>query len=125
VQKRRRQVPASECHTDFDLISLLLPPNPQSSFNNEDDSDTEENVREATLLLLRLTFAQTHSRLENVNQELELLRVAPTPPPQRPIDDGRGKGKESEDMWRLDPPVYGSSDGKELLLDENGKVSPA
>ncbi|KAJ3825326.1 TAP42-like protein [Lentinula raphanica] len=127
IRKRRDQRPPSTQTTgptnDFDLIASLLPTNPEEE--EEDDSSTDDIVRETTLLLIRVFFAQAQNQLQNIEQELELLRNAPSSPPttiaQQEMEDKRGKRKESEDnMWKLDAPapkvgVNGP------LLDEAGK----
>ncbi|GLB34717.1 putative serine threonine protein phosphatase PP2A-associated protein [Lyophyllum shimeji] len=125
VRKRRGQVLLSDATpTDLDLIASLLP----SATNDEDelDSDMDEILREATLLLLRLSYAQSHAQLESTEQELELLSKAPpTPPPRTPpeAEDRRRNARErDDDMWRLDaPPPSLGPDGKGPLLDPSGK----
>jgi immunoglobulin-binding protein 1 len=122
VRKRRRQVPTNDSPNDLDLILFLLPSPAQSaSDDEEDDADADELVREATLLLLRLTHAQAHAQLESLNQEMQLLRTMPSPPSQPPADDGRGPRKESEDVWKLDAMARGPSD-KQPLMDASGKA---
>jgi hypothetical protein len=126
IRKRRGQRPVSDAEaTDFDLISSLLPSSSSSSAGDEEDeedSETDDILRETTLLLLRLTYAQAHTQLENMDQELELLRSAPPPPPswEPPVDDQRGKNREVDDVWKLDAPARPS--GSRELLDPNGKV---
>ncbi|KAF8077713.1 serine/threonine protein phosphatase PP2A-associated protein [Lyophyllum atratum] len=131
VRKRRGQVPLSDSTpTDFALIASLLPSTtPSKSASNDDDepdSDTDDILREATLLLLRLSYAQSHSQLESMDQELELLLTAPPSPPRDAREetaDRRGKGRESDsDMWKLDAPRQNlGPDGKGPLLDPSGK----
>ena len=109
------------------MISSLLPSSSSSSAGDdedEDDSETDDILRETTLLLLRLTYAQAHAHLESMDQELELLRSVPPPPPswEPPFDDQRGKKREVDDVWKLDAPTRPSGSGE--LLDPNGKVSP-
>ncbi|KAF9469306.1 TAP42-like protein [Collybia nuda] len=133
VRKRRGQLPlnSADSPSDFDLISSLLPsPSPKRTPNDDDDeeldSETEDILREATLLLLRLLYAHAHSQLESTVQELELLRNAPPPAVRMsaPEDDRRGKNRKAEsDMWKLDVPSRSNSgpDGKGPLLDSAGK----
>ncbi|KAF5380918.1 hypothetical protein D9615_004167 [Tricholomella constricta] len=130
IRKRRRQVPLSDdAPTDFDLIASLLPSKLSSKSTDDDDepdSDTDNILREATLLLLRLFHAQSHSTLESMDQELELLLNAPPSPPRNSYpgtDDRRGKGRETDsDMWKLDAPRSSlGPDGKGPLLDPSGK----
>lgn len=129
MRKRRRQQPISDSGTnDFDLISSLLPLPSLSTRADEDeeeDLETDDILREATLLLLRLTYAQAHGQLESMDQELELLYSAPLPPQgQAPSEeDGTKKRKEGDDMWKLDAPQRTS--GGEALLDPSGKVGGA
>ncbi|KAJ6618806.1 TAP42-like protein [Mycena sp. CBHHK59/15] len=126
VRKRRGQLPAEGAmESDFDLISSLLPQGPENKEEEEDeeDSESEDILRETILLLLRLFYAQAHSQLLSLSQELDLLRNAPPMPPQppQPHDDRRGKDRATErDMWKLDSPG-GGADGKGPLLDPDGK----
>lgn len=90
--------------------------------DEEDDEQIDDILREATLLLLRLTCAQAYGLLEGLDQELELLRLAPPPPPsvQHPVQGRMEKEKEENDMWKLDAPK--GPDGSGPLLDSSGKV---
>ncbi|PPQ77521.1 hypothetical protein CVT25_011318 [Psilocybe cyanescens] len=126
IRKRRRQISSSEdAPTDFDLIASLLPAdsNKPSEVNEEADSETEEILRETTLLLLRLLYAHASSQLESIEQELDLLRNAPPSPIMGPDDDDKRlqKRKEEENEWKLDIPTPGGPDGKGPLLDPSGK----
>ena len=98
------------------MASLLLP-----SEDDAEDLETENILREATLLLLRLFYAQACAQLESVDQEIQLLRNAPTPPPlpKPPADDPRNKTKDQEDMWRIDA---APEPNRGPLLDPHGKV---
>ncbi|KAJ4481141.1 TAP42-like protein [Lentinula aciculospora] len=126
IRKRRNQRPAtnpSDSPTDFDLLSFLLPTN--SNDEEEDSLSTDDILRETTLLLIRLCFAQAHTQLQNIDQESELLRNAPPPAPplmsRQEEDDRRGKRKESEEnMWKLDAPTS-KTGASGPLLDEAGK----
>ncbi|KAG2116401.1 TAP42-like protein [Suillus clintonianus] len=123
VRKRRKQTPIGDLsQTDFDLIRSLLPSTvaPKVSDEDEDDLETDEILREAVLLLLRLNYAQAYSQLESMNQEFELLRSAPPPPrPGPPSDDRKNKMKEQDDMWKLDTKSRIGESGP--LLDSSGK----
>ncbi|KAF8236299.1 serine/threonine protein phosphatase PP2A-associated protein [Tricholoma matsutake] len=132
VRKRRGQFPfrSDSASSDFDLISSLLP-SPSRSYSStapdddeEPDSETDDILREATILLLRLCYAQAHCQLESMERELELLRTAP-PSPSRSsrTDDRRGKARESEnDMWKLDASQSNMGlGGTGPLLDSSGK----
>jgi immunoglobulin-binding protein 1 len=118
VRKRRGQVPVNDgSPTNFDLILHLLPSS--SGNDSEDEDDADEILRETTLLLLRLFYAQAHSQLESMHQEREILRTAP--PPSQPPDDARQqKEKASDSMWRLDT---STNTGESPLLDDSGRVS--
>jgi len=126
VRKRRGQQPVSDAGiTDFDLISSLLPSKSSSSAaddEDEDDPETDGVLRETTLLLLRLTYAQAHGQLESMDQELELLRSVPPLPSsaQPPTEDRKGKSRQEDDIWKLDVPTRPQGSGS--LLDPSGKV---
>lgn len=130
IRKRRRQLPVDAGElTDFDLIASLLPnpslnsqQSPTDDDADEEDSETDDILRETTLLLLRLTYAQAHSHLESMDQELQLLHSMPPPPSSRnapPADHKRGKSRETDDMWKLDAPTTKKGGP---LLDSDGKV---
>ena len=97
-------------------------PCPQQTLD-DDGSDIEDLLREATLVLFRLTYTQSQTSLESLEQEVELLRSMPPPPP---LEDPRHKSDkkiEQDDMWKLDAPLpSGGPDGKGPLLDPSGKV---
>ncbi|KAJ3879286.1 serine/threonine protein phosphatase PP2A-associated protein [Lentinula edodes] len=127
IRKRRNQRPitnSSDSATDFDLLSSLLPS--AMDEEEEDSSSTDDVLRETTLLLIRLFFSQAQTQLQNMSQELELLRTAP-PSASTAMsrleddDDRRGKHKESEEnMWKIDAPTPKVGAGGPLL-DEAGK----
>ena len=103
---------------------MLLPSGAglRPSEDEEDlDSEIEDALREAILVLLRLLYTQAHSRMDNMEQELDLLRNAPTPD-RRPEEDVRREQRRTadEDMWRVD--AQRGFDGKGSLLDSSGKV---
>lgn len=110
------------------MIISLLQSGPQDEASpDHDNSNTDEILRQVTLLLLRLNYAKAQNELSSSEQELELLRNAPPPPPSHsPSDDPRkAKGKEQEDMWKLDSRIpTGGPDGRGPLLDSSGKVGP-
>ena len=127
MRKRTRQNTV-EPNTNLELIASVLPDHSSKSADpstEEVDSDTEDVLRKALILLLRYIYAEAHTQLDSTNQELDLLRNAPPTPSQpAPSDDPRMSKKRAEDdMWRLDAPVNrGGPDGKGPLLDPQGKV---
>ena len=78
--------------------------------------DTEDERRTATLLLLRLAYAQAHAQLSSIAEEFELLRTAPPPPPDQPGTSGRARSEADRALWSLDAPRGAP------LLDPTGKV---
>ncbi|KAH9930760.1 TAP42-like protein [Fomitopsis serialis] len=128
VRKHRNHgTPVSDPSSDFDLIVSLLPdPSIKSGLldddDDEDDADTEDILRETILLLLRLTYGQAHAQLQSLEQEIQLLRNAPSRPPEAFEDPRRAKDREIVDMWRLDAPLpQGGPDGKGPLTDSSGR----
>ncbi|KAI6150643.1 TAP42-like protein [Pisolithus tinctorius] len=123
VRKRRRQRPIDSGSPNvFDLAVTLLPPTSRSSTANDDDNDeteTEDILREASLLLLRLCYAQAYSQLESLEQELELLRSVPPPHPSPPENERREKAKDQEALWRLESTSRTNGGGP--LLDPSSK----
>lgn len=78
-------------------------------------------------MLLRLLYAQSQVQLEGLQQEEELLQMAPPSPELRGQlveHDERTRRREDEaSMWRLDDVrPTGGPDGKGPLLDSSGKV---
>jgi immunoglobulin-binding protein 1 len=86
------------------------------------DAEIEDALREAILVLLCLLYTQAHSRMDNMEQELDLLRNAPTPD-RRPEEDVPREQRRTadENMWRVDAPQP-IDHGKGSLLDSSGKV---
>ncbi|TFK76248.1 hypothetical protein BDN72DRAFT_830796 [Pluteus cervinus] len=129
VQKRRGQKPDDSGSSDYDLISSLLPSTQSTTSSaevedDEEDSRTDEILREATVLLLRMLYGQAQGHLESLRQEEELLKLAPPAPEDLPVpEDSRTREQQTqEDMWRLDPPIAsGGPDGKGPLMDSSGK----
>lgn len=119
IKRRRRQsVPEDRSLSDFDLVASLLLP----SEHDTEDLEDESILREATLLLLRLFYAQACAQLEGVDQELQLLRNASTTPPipKPQADEQRNMTKDQEDMWKIDAVPRLPNRGP--LLDPQGKV---
>ncbi|PIL24318.1 hypothetical protein GSI_14071 [Ganoderma sinense ZZ0214-1] len=125
--RKRTNQSAAEPSTNLQLIASVLP-DPSHKADDptttDPDADTEEILREAMILLLRFIYAEAQTQLESTNQELELLRNAPSMPPQRePANDPRvARRREEDSMWRLDAPLNrGGPDGKGPLLDPQGR----
>jgi immunoglobulin-binding protein 1 len=123
IAKRQRVLlpPSDASPTDFDLIAALLPQSApgDGTLNGEEVlDDTEDERRTATLLLLRLAYAQAHAQLSSIAEEFELLRTAPPPPPDQPGTSGPARSSPEADraLWSLDAPRGGP------LLDSTGKV---
>ncbi|KAL1709723.1 serine/threonine protein phosphatase PP2A-associated protein [Schizophyllum commune] len=123
LRKRRNQRVAEENDSpnDFDLIGSLLPAASMTS-DQEEDAETDEILRETTLILLRLCYAKAQTELGSINQELDLLKSAPPEPSRAPADasDPRFRQRQEQDaMWRIDTPQ--GSDANGPLLDPDGK----
>lgn len=125
VRKRRNHgVAVNDPSSDFELIASLLPdPSAKPIEDDEEDTDAEDVLREATLLLLRLTYGQAQAQLQSLEQEIQILRSAPPRPSEAPEDPRHAREREANDVWRLDAPMpQGGPDGKGPLLDSSGKV---
>lgn len=123
LQKRRRQWPEGGDRTpnDFDLITSLLSRGSEDAGNSDDEDDVEDALREVTLLLLRLIYAQARQQNENLTQELELLRNALAQKSASKEGEEDGRRKQEEDAWRLDSVPRGGPDGRGPLLDSSGR----
>ncbi len=125
--RRRVPLPSSDTSpTDFDLIAALLPASAPLPIILSDEQDDEDEQRIATLLLLRLAYAQACAQLANIAQELELLHNAPpAPPPHQPgsSDHARSSREAERSLWTLDAPrSVGIAQRDGPLLDPAGKV---
>jgi hypothetical protein len=115
--------------TDFSLILSLLPASSTQVPEGEGELDleTDEILRETTLVLLRLLYARAASQLSSLEQELQLLKDAPPIPENEPVDEVENprekKRVEENDNWKLDLPFGRGPDGKGPLLDESGRVT--
>lgn len=104
----------------------MLLPSGSSSRPSEDeeelDSEVEDALREAILVLLRLFYTQAQTRMDNVEQEFDLLRNAPATD-QRPVEDVQRRTAD-DNMWRVEPlqPIDRGVDGRGPLIDSSGKV---
>ena len=113
--------------SDYDLTaSLLLVSLIPTESEKELDSETDEILRDTTLMLLRLFYARAASQLQNVEQEQELLQNVPPSNPTRSSggsEDSRDKTRrEKDNAWKLDLPLERGLDGKGSMLDASGKV---
>lgn len=115
---RRQQTSEERSFSDFEFVASLLLP----SDDDTEDLETEDVLREATLLLLRLFYAEACSQVEGVDQEMQLLRNAPSAPPllRPPADERRDKTKDQEDAWKID--TVPEFPNRVPLLDPHGKV---
>jgi len=121
LQKRRCQLPSNDnTLADFDLIASLLSTSAETK-DQDDDNDLDDTLREVTLLLLRLTYAQAQTQAGNINQELELLRSAVSQ--NLPSGDERSneRREREESAWRLDSVRRGGPDGRGPLIDASGR----
>ena len=91
------------------------------------DSESDETLRDTTLMLLRLFYAKAASQLYNAELEVELLRnISPNDQaiPNGGSEDPRDRKREEENnAWRLDLPHGRGLDGRGPILDESGKVT--
>lgn len=114
--------------TDLSRILSLLPASSTQVLEGEGelDSETDEILRETTLVLLRLLYARAASQLSSLEQEFQLLKDAPPIPENEPIEEMENsrdkKRNEENDTWKLDLPFGRGPDGKGPLLDASGKV---
>jgi hypothetical protein len=103
--------------TDLDYIISLL--TRTGAGDEDDESESDEHVRELTIHLLRLFWIQAWSQLESLEQETELLRNAPPSPKSTP----RTTAEIDADAWRLDTPLLPNMlSGRGPLVDPSGKV---
>ncbi|KAF8350541.1 TAP42-like protein [Amanita rubescens] len=118
----------SDSGSDFDLISMLLPSGANSRPSEDEDEDeldseAEDALREAILVLLRLLYTQGQTRMDNIEQEFDLLRNAPAD--RAPAEDVPQEQRRTADdnMWRVEPlqPIDRGGDGKGPLIDSSGK----
>ncbi|KIJ35691.1 hypothetical protein M422DRAFT_232756 [Sphaerobolus stellatus SS14] len=101
---------------DLELVASMLLAT--SADEQQRDDEDDETLRETYLLALRLMWVQAQTLLENMDLELELLRNAPPPAPQRPESE-----QDTDNTWRLDPSIpRGGPDGKGPLMDSSGRI---
>ena len=103
----------------------MLQPSAPTATTVNDEQDDEDERRTATLLLLRLAYAQAYAQLTSIAQELELLRSAPPAPAHQPGTSERARlSPEAErTLWTLDAPrAVGMTQRGGPLLDPAGKV---
>ncbi|BEJ18250.1 hypothetical protein CspHIS471_0705270 [Cutaneotrichosporon sp. HIS471] len=81
------------------ILALLPSDKPSSTSVNDEEPD----VREPTILLLRLLADLAVSSVGNNAMELQILALAPPEPTQGPLEDPRARRTEETDStWRLD-----------------------
>ncbi|KAF8643856.1 hypothetical protein AX16_008873 [Volvariella volvacea WC 439] len=130
LRKRRGQKVSDDTPSSYELIASLLPPRSSDGDPDEEeegDSQTDEILREASLLLLRLLHAEAQGHLNSIERELEMINMMPpspelsaVPPPEE-VKKGQEQA-EQDAMWRLDPPTSSRGpDGRGPLLDSQGK----
>ncbi|KAH6918341.1 serine/threonine protein phosphatase PP2A-associated protein [Coprinopsis sp. MPI-PUGE-AT-0042] len=130
LRRRQAQKPTSESanlDSEFSLIASLLPSDALAKEEKELDTETDEILRETSIIVLRLLYAQAQTQAEMLERELEMLKMAPPSPTlsaQAMSQDERLKQREEEaSMWRLDAPrPTGGPDGKGPLMDSSGRV---
>ena len=105
---------------------MLLVSSIPAESEGELDSETDEILRDTTLMLLRLFYARAASQLQNAEQEQDLLQNVPPSNPTSSSgrsEDARDKmRREKDNAWKLDLPLKRGLDGKGSMLDESGKV---
>lgn len=118
LKRKRQSVVARGTDDDFELIASMLPTSPKN--DQQDDEEDDEVLRESYLLGIRLMWVQAQGHLENMEQEFELLRTAPPPPPSLPE---ASQNADQDDTWRLEPTASrGGPDVKGPLMDSSGRV---
>jgi immunoglobulin-binding protein 1 len=124
-ERKGQSVGGVDLSDQLGLVASMLPLPDASEraqqADDDDDDDDDETLRDIYLLVIRLIWVQVQSQLESMDQELELLRIAPLLESEQP----QAKPHEDE-AWRLDLPVntnMGGSDGKGPLMDSRGRVS--
>ena len=104
----------------YDLVNSILSLYSSSSKPSEDDDiddEVEQFIRKLTLLLVRLHWAQAATQMDSINQEFELLYLAP----EEDKRFGASIPVEEDKTWRLDF-VHRPVDPDGPLLDASGKV---
>lgn len=120
--RAKRSLPEIDYTNTFDLVDSIVtvgkPSHSQHSEDDDVDDELERFIRKCTLLLIRLQWAQAATQMDSIDQELELLYMAPE-------EDRRFGARVPEDedrTWRLDfvnRPINASGP----LLDSSGRVS--
>jgi len=105
----------------------LIPISSIPTNEGELSSETDEILRDTTLVVLRLFYARAASQFHNAEQEQELLQNIPPSNETGSIGesgDARDKSrKEQDDAWKLDLPLGRGLDGRGPMLDDSGKVT--
>lgn len=103
--------------TPLEFILALLPAAPGAARESSTSvNDEEPELRDASLLILRLLREQAVATLANNAMELEILAQAPPEPVQGPLDDPRARRTEDDAAeWRLDRKPAGAVKPRELI----------
>ncbi|KAH7322264.1 serine/threonine protein phosphatase PP2A-associated protein [Rhizoctonia solani] len=126
IQTLRSQTLATnieESSNNYDSIRMLISTGGSHAGSvNADDDDLDmddETRRELSLVLLRLLYAQAHTSLQQIEDEVQILRSMP---PQPPSGSSQSElNKPGDDTWRLDMTPRGGLDGKGPLMDPQGR----
>ncbi|CAE6512141.1 unnamed protein product [Rhizoctonia solani] len=125
IQALRSQTLATnieEPSNNYDSIRMLIGSGTSHAGSvNADDDDPDmddETRRELSLVLLRLLYAQAHSSLQQIADEVQILQTMPHPPSGPSHSE---QNKPRDDTWRLDMTPRGGLDGKGPLMDSKGR----
>ncbi|TXT06127.1 hypothetical protein VHUM_03600 [Vanrija humicola] len=102
--------------TPLEFILALLPGAPGERESSTAVNEEEPELRDASLLILRLLREQAVATLANNAMELDILAQAPPEPVQGPLDDPRARRIEDDAAeWRLDRKPAGAVKPRELI----------
>ncbi|CAE6445822.1 unnamed protein product [Rhizoctonia solani] len=122
LQSQTLAVNIEEPSNNYDSIRILMSPGTShagSANTDDDDPDMDDETRrELCLVFLRLLYAQAHSSLQQIADEVQILQNIPQPP-RGPSQSELSK--PGDDTWRLDMAPRGGLDGKGPLLDPKGR----
>ncbi|CAE6357709.1 unnamed protein product [Rhizoctonia solani] len=125
IQALRSQTLATnveEPANNYDSIRMLVSGGASHAGSvNADDDDLDmddETRRELTIVLLRLLYAQAQSSLQQIVDEVQILRNMPPPSSSHSQPE---PNKPSDDTWRLDITPRGGPDGRGPIMDSQGR----